>query len=252
MESRINKTIREKIWDKGSLGDSLSCSGLLAVEKIQDEVKCSFNDAFFLYMIRLGLLSVDGSGRVWRKGTIKYGKYYHYKSRVRAEIVDDRYMHVNIQMEGAQRHIAAIRLVYLYYNGRVPDGMSVQNKNGLRNDNRPENLTLIAIWDAKRYNMVNMLIPEVFEKLDSIIRPKVENTPPDEVCAFSSNTRAVRKALPMMNKMRVGLALSLYFDKYSDQWTIERSRGACVKKYLVSRKPQNVVAGQTGGMVSCS
>lgn len=43
---------------------------------------------------------------------------------------------------GKRWHAMAHRLVWLHFHGRIPDGLTVNHKNGIWTDNRPDNLEL--------------------------------------------------------------------------------------------------------------
>jgi hypothetical protein len=75
-------------------------------------------------------ISIDAEGRVWRGGS------------TRAEHLSGKYLQVRVMRHGKRVHALAHRLVWLHFNGPIPDGLTINHKNGIATDNRPENLEL--------------------------------------------------------------------------------------------------------------
>jgi DNA-binding XRE family transcriptional regulator len=78
-----------------------------------------------------GKFTVDDAGRVWRSNT-------------RAENKAGEYLQVKVMINGIRYYTCAHRLVWLVKNGRIPIGMVVNHKNGVKHDNRPENLEFVS------------------------------------------------------------------------------------------------------------
>jgi hypothetical protein len=222
------------------------------VELIQKEKHCSFNDAFFLYLIELGVFSIDGSGRIWREGYIRCGRFYRALSRVRAETVHYHYNHVTFSCGGGKRRISASKLVYMYFKGPVPDGMSVQNINGERNDNRPENIRLVNLWNQKSHNTVNLITPGIEKTLNTLIRDRVESLEGDSVLCINSHSPSIKKSFPSESSQRLGQILSAYMRDHDAEWNIETNSGhGNIKKYWITKKPNPPAMEENMGVVSC-
>src|SRR5690606_15400880 len=50
----------------------------------------------------------------------------------------------------------AHRLVWTYFNGPIPEGMTTNHKNGVKDDNRPANLEL-ATYSEQRHHAIKVL-----------------------------------------------------------------------------------------------
>ena len=108
------------------------------------------NEARVLALITLGALSVDDRGQVWRhrivtQGSAIGGREVPCEPRRadtgRSETGGYRRIQVTV---GTERVITpAHRIVWMVANQRmIPAGFEVNHKNGVKDDNRPENLEL--------------------------------------------------------------------------------------------------------------
>ena len=52
------------------------------------------------------------------------------------------YLLISFSVKGVKGLISAHRLVWQYFNGQIPEGLTINHKNGVRDDNRLENLEL--------------------------------------------------------------------------------------------------------------
>lgn len=52
------------------------------------------------------------------------------------------YLQVRKMTKGVRLHSGAHRLVYLHFKGKIPPGMTINHLNGIKTDNRPENLEI--------------------------------------------------------------------------------------------------------------
>lgn len=65
----------------------------------------------------------------------------------------DGYKVMHFFVNGKSKHINFHRIVYETFNEtKIPEGMEVNHKNGIRNDNRPENLELLSHADNVKYS----------------------------------------------------------------------------------------------------
>lgn len=56
----------------------------------------------------------------------------------------DGYLKGNFFICGKQSHKFMHRIVYESFHGPIPDGLEINHKNGIRDDNRPENLEAVT------------------------------------------------------------------------------------------------------------
>jgi len=102
--------------------------------------------------ITTGLLCVDFVGRIWRLKEYKgYGKKkgQHQLLKVfpvrRAEHqLPTGYLQIRCTLNGKRLLCPAHRLVWQYFYGDIPPKLYINHKNGIKKDNRPENLELLT------------------------------------------------------------------------------------------------------------
>lgn len=97
--------------------------------------------------VRSGELQIDQQGRIWRV-SVRRGARWAPGTRVipcmprRAESRAGKYLQVRVMIDGTRWYAMAHRLVWLHFHGPIPDGLTVNHKNGIWTDNRPANLEL--------------------------------------------------------------------------------------------------------------
>ncbi|TRZ48229.1 HNH endonuclease [bacterium] len=109
-------------------------------------MKTQFNENWIYPLVQSGELEIDNLGRVWRvkkrSGAAGGGVRIHPCKKVRAEVMNLRYLQVKAMIGGVRRYAAAHRLVWLHFKGGLPTGITINHINGIKTDNRPENLEL--------------------------------------------------------------------------------------------------------------
>lgn len=92
------------------------------------------------------LLTIDSGGRIWRHAIqrkMSSGKIVTIPCPPRrAENDTGKYLQVRVMFEGVRVHALAHRLVWRHFNGPIPDGLTVNHKNGRHAQNWPLNLEL--------------------------------------------------------------------------------------------------------------
>ena len=109
------------------------------------------------------LFEVDQQGRVWRvakrggKG-VKKGGGYHTGARVnpcvkvRAEYKQRQgYLLVTATFAGKRVVTGAHRLVWVHHRGSIPPGLTINHRNGQKDDNRFKNLKLATMSEQRRH-----------------------------------------------------------------------------------------------------
>lgn len=110
------------------------------------------NEVVLYEAVENGELEIDSQGRIWRvkQRVCAFGRIPDKKvlrtitvTRRRAETTNkDIYQRVSRRINDKQVFALAHRLVWLHFNGPIPDRMTVNHENGIKDDNRPENLEL--------------------------------------------------------------------------------------------------------------
>ena len=98
--------------------------------------QATHNERLLISLVEKGILEIDAQGNIWR---------YRKGRRCLATRVSRRgYLTIRATINGIEISTYAHRLVYHYFYGPIPDGREVNHKNGVRADNRPENLEAIT------------------------------------------------------------------------------------------------------------
>jgi len=104
-------------------------------------------DDFIMPHVHSGEFEIDDNGRIWRtrdhRGPIV---------RRRGEKRTPRgYLMVRKMVNGKRRAALAHRLVWIRANGPIPDGMTINHKNGRKDDNRLQNLEVVTYSENMRH-----------------------------------------------------------------------------------------------------
>lgn len=120
-------------------------------------------ETVFLRAVSRGELEIDSEGRIWRtakrhgKGVLPGGGYGPGTTtspclRVRGEYRDRLgYLLVAITVDGQRTVTGAHRIVWSSINGPIPKGVTINHKNGVKDDNRPKNLELATYSQQRRH-----------------------------------------------------------------------------------------------------
>jgi len=100
-----------------------------------------------MYLFSIAVIDVDSKGNVWRlkkKSNGKYGGYYHIKPYILGYKNSDGYIFNTLSCSGNQYGVFCHSLVWIFNNGLIPNGMEINHKNGIKDDNRLENLEVVT------------------------------------------------------------------------------------------------------------
>lgn len=115
-------------------------------------------------LVKSGEWEIDGQGHIWRisvrKGLKNGGSHLILVKKRRVEkILPSGYLMVRAMIDGKRVVGQASRLVWQYFYGDILEGMVINHKNGIKNDNRPENLELTTysgnIKHAHKYGLLD-------------------------------------------------------------------------------------------------
>lgn len=120
-------------------------------------------EALVYQLVKTGELEIDSQGRIWRvkKRTADRwtgGTKVTPCKRVRAEIQaeDNGYLQVRAMIDGKRHYAAAARLVWMHFKGPIPQGLTVNHRDGVKPNNRPKNLEL-ATYSEQRHHAIKVL-----------------------------------------------------------------------------------------------
>jgi DNA-binding CsgD family transcriptional regulator len=157
-----------------------------------------------LDMIAQGIISVDSEGVVWRLketcGNGGSGEYKDCKPRKIEGGNDKGYLRLCLNK---RTRVRVHRIVWLVYKGEIPKGFTPNHKNGIKSDNRLENLEL-ATAPQQMLHAVNVLGRKVGNRKNHPGHPKL-------------TVEHVREILLM-------LAQGLTFTQVAEKFNVTRSR----------------------------
>lgn len=110
-----------------------------------------FHEEVIYRLVEKGYLTIDLDGRIWLHR-------YEQRSRWTPDVLvvrlpkprraekpsgkDGAYLQVRATIDGTRYHALAHRLVWRQAHGPIPAGLTINHENGMKSDNRLENLTL--------------------------------------------------------------------------------------------------------------
>lgn len=106
--------------------------------------------------VEAGELTIDSSGRIWRVAARRWDRWTSDVRTIpcaprRAENETGKYLQVRVMFGGVRVHALAHRLVWRHVYGSIPQGLTVNHKNGRWADNRPVNLELATPAEQTRH-----------------------------------------------------------------------------------------------------
>lgn len=112
-------------------------------------MKESLAERVLIQAVRDGEWEIDSEGRVWRLKK-RHGDRWNPGAfilltcpRKRAENRTGLgYLQVRMMINGTRIYTGAHRLVWQSVHGDIPEGLVINHKNGLKDDNRPDNLEI--------------------------------------------------------------------------------------------------------------
>ena len=113
-------------------------------------------------LVRNGEMEIDQLGQVWRVRKRVADRWSGGTKvvpclRVRAEIANKAgYLQVRAMIGGHRHYAAAHRLVWLHFKGLIPQGMTINHKDGQKPNNAPSNMEL-ATYSQQRIHAIQHL-----------------------------------------------------------------------------------------------
>lgn len=97
-----------------------------------------------LDLVTAGELEINGCGQVWRHKIRRGGLSYSCSPRRAENRTPLGYFQVRSLIGDRRYHVGAHRLVWWYLRHPIPAGMVINHLNGVKGDNRPENLECVT------------------------------------------------------------------------------------------------------------
>lgn len=105
-----------------------------------------------LLLVQSGELEIDSQGRIWRLMR-RFANGARLCPRHRAERGNPNYLQVSTMIDGVVINAYAHRLVWVSIHGPIPAGLTINHRNGIKSDNRPENLELATASEQMRHRL---------------------------------------------------------------------------------------------------
>lgn len=105
-----------------------------------------WKDQLVMYYLSVGAIEVDDEGQIW-KVRDKRGKGWTWRDVKPRRIGiknKDGYLMIQFMFHREHYTILSHRVVWIVNNGLIPEGLKVNHKNGIKDDNRPENIELMT------------------------------------------------------------------------------------------------------------
>jgi len=105
-------------------------------------------EEFVYVVVTAGEIEVDPDGRIWRvarRTSDRWGgpaKSTPVPRRIADRAGATGYRNIRAMIDGRRMTALSHRLVWLHVHGPIPDGMTINHKNGNKSDNSPGNLEL--------------------------------------------------------------------------------------------------------------
>ena len=110
------------------------------------------------------MFTIDKEGRVWRIGFIHSGRIRPCRRRRAESPTGVGYLQIRAMVGDRRVNALAHRLVWQHIHGDIPPGLAINHKNGLKSDNRPENLELATYSENLKHAHQNGLIDQRGQK----------------------------------------------------------------------------------------
>jgi DNA-binding NarL/FixJ family response regulator len=122
----------------------------------QDHTAPSQIEQHFLGLVAVGRIGVNPDGTIVRLVDMRSGKRLDPPRPMDCH-TGDGYINLNGNMGGRRVSISGHRLVYLALVGPIPPGHEINHKNGIKDDNRPENLEIVTRSGNQKHSYANGL-----------------------------------------------------------------------------------------------
>lgn len=116
-------------------------------------------ETFVYEAVRNGCLEIRPDGTIWRVAYERTNRWNDDvtftpcppKQLASKPKPSDDYLMIKIMRRNRQVSVGAHRLVYLHFCGPIPPGLTINHKNGVTTDNRPDNLELATYAEQTKH-----------------------------------------------------------------------------------------------------
>ncbi len=118
-------------------------------------MKSKLKERVLVGLVAEGILSIRADGTIWRE------KYRGKKCNPRQidRPLGNGYLAVRVRLGGVYLSALSHRLVWQHFHGDIPEGLCINHKNGIKSDNRPDNLEVVSHSENVQHAIRNGLRP---------------------------------------------------------------------------------------------
>jgi len=114
------------------------------------------NEHIFIKAINDGYFRIDSEGRVWKIAQRRSNQYWENRfvkiPEREIKYVDSKgYINVTLTINKKLYNCKAHRIIWIYFNGNIPDNLEINHRNGIKTDNRLENLELVTCSENHKH-----------------------------------------------------------------------------------------------------
>lgn len=140
--SNRNRKFPRFVWSSGTKpqprSNVLCVAGLLFM-------KSPFHERKAVTLVKDGTLVINDMGEIWRmRSRFGGGPLRSITPRRADRLSRGGYMGIDVRIGRKSLSFAAHRLVWQYWNGDIPEDKQINHKNGIKSDNRLENLEVVT------------------------------------------------------------------------------------------------------------
>ncbi len=118
------------------------------------------SEVIFIDLLKSNKIRVDERGIF-----IEFVKHsYGWRAKKLGHKTPQGYIQLRKMVNRKRYHVGAHRIVYTWFNGPIPDGIIINHKNGLKDDNRLKNLELTTYSENQKHAHKNGLKDQRGEK----------------------------------------------------------------------------------------
>jgi len=191
-------------------------------------VKSKQNEEFVYEGVKSGEFEIDKIGQVWRV-MVRRGNRWNKKTRLnkckrrRAEHDMGLYYQVRLMRNRVRVACMAHRLVWRHVNGPIPLELTINHKNGIKKDNRPENLEL-ATYSQQIVHAIDVLGQHQWMRKQSGEKNHMAKLTPDAVQEIISLREQILSEMKTRHGRLISTLAKKYGVSYQCVWDVVRGR----------------------------